>query len=737
MNIDYSQKTIEQLEAIREGVLRWYDFYPNSRVLYVPDQLDNADSKYDYIILSEQFEKKNNLDALFERIKKCMDDSSILLIKMNNRFGIRYFCGDRDPYTNRSFDGIENYKRAYASVDDIFSGRMYSCAEMREMLKKAGIRFSRFYSIINDLNNPRMIYREDYLPNEDLCGRVFPEYNYPQAIFLEEESLYNSLVQNGMFHEMANSYLVECSLREDNPRLSDVVHVTASLERSREDALFTIIHKNNCKMTVEKRPAYKEGTKRISELVDNTGDLEKNGVPVVKLSQIDDSCIMKYIEDPIGQVYLEKLLKEDIDSFLVAMDHFRDEIIGSSEHVNVKKAEKWNLDIPSERMGVVLKRGYVDLVPLNSFFRSGEFVFFDQEYMEEDYPANAIITRMISSFWGWNAELHKLLSPDVMYERYGLLQDKQKWLSMEWRFLQRVWGENSLGEYHRNRRRDTNVVFSNRQRMNYSADDYNRLFVDIFRNADTRKLIVFGTGRYAERFYDLYHYDYPVYAVIDNNNEKWGTKWKDLEVQSPDILREFASGEYKVIVCVKNYISIMKQLDELKVFEYSFFDPSKDYSRKRKPIGDLTQSVELSKKKYHTGYVSGVFDLFHIGHLNLLRRAKEQCDYLIVGVVSDEGVRKHKRVEPFVPFEERIELVKACRYVDEAVEIPIDLNGPKEAWPMFHYDVQFSGSDYVDSPYWLDAQQWLRKHGADLVFFPYTESTNSTNIKELIKKKLM
>ena len=121
----------------------------------------------------------------------------------------------------------------------------------------------------------------------------------------------------------------------------------------------------------------------------------------------------------------------------------------------------------------------------------------------------------------------------------------------------------------------------------------------------------------------------------------------------------------------------------------------------------------------------------------MFRRAKEQCDYLIVGVVSDEGVRINKGVEPFVPFEERVEMVKSCRYVDEVVGIPPKYSTTKEAWKLHHFDVQFSGSDYVNDGDWLASKEFLEQHGADLVFFSYTQSTSSTKLKKLINKKLI
>ena len=147
--------------------------------------------------------------------------------------------------------------------------------------------------------------------------------------------------------------------------------------------------------------------------------------------------------------------------------------------------------------------------------------------------------------------------------------------------------------------------------------------------------------------------------------------------------------------------------------------------------------TERKPKKYHIGYIAGVFDLFHVGHLEKFKLAKEQCDYLIVGLVTDEGVRRFKKTEPFVPFEERKAMLEACKYVDEVVKIPPSFGGTKDAWRMYGFDVQFSGSDYVDNPRWQAEKEFLNQHGVDMVFFPYTESTSSSKLKELIQRKLL
>lgn len=141
-------------------------------------------------------------------------------------------------------------------------------------------------------------------------------------------------------------------------------------------------------------------------------------------------------------------------------------------------------------------------------------------------------------------------------------------------------------------------------------------------------------------------------------------------------------------------------------------------------------------KKYNIGYMAGVYDLFHIGHLNMINRAKEKCNYLIVGVLVDELVMHFKKKLPFIPFEERIEIVRSIKGVDEAVPVTFDNIGKLASWRLYHFDCQFSGSDYADEPGWLQDKQKLEEVGSTIEFLPYTESTSSTYIKKLINRDI-
>ncbi len=739
----------ELINGIQQGLLQWYDFGEESSVLFIGDEStplaqmlsgknlrvtcvmpeglsdeewqQEHDRYFDYIICIQVLETQKNPKDILEGFYRLLKLDGVMLLGMNNRMGIRYFCGDRDIHTNRCFDSIEGYRRTYSRNEDVFKGRSYTKAEIKRKLEMAGWGQLRFYSVFSDLRNPTLIYSENYLPNEDLANRLLPFYNYPHTVFLNERMLYEDLVDNGMFHQMANAYLIECTI---NGKLSDIDHVTCSMDRGKERALFTIIRHSG---TVEKRAAYPEGRKRLEYFVEHGRDLERHGIAVVSAQIKNDTYVMPYVKGEVAQLYLKRLMRTDKRRFLQELDRFRDLILQSSDIVKE--------DI-GDGEGAILRRGYLDMVPLNSFYMDGTFMFYDQEFCEENYPANAIITRMITTLYSGNWELDKLIPMEELFARYHLSQNMSRWLEMERMFLSGLLNAEQLRIYYGEHRIGDEGINSNRQRINCSDAEYRKIFIDIFKGVDTRKLILFGSGNFTNKFLALYEKDYPVFAIIDNNADRWGKKVNGIEIQSPDLLNQLPCDTYKVIVCIKNYASVINQLESMGVTDYGIYDANIGYGRKPK-VSIAQECAKASPKNYHVGYISGVFDLFHIGHLNLLRRAKEQCDYLIVGVVTDEGVRSIKRVEPFVPFAERIEMVRSCRYVDEAVEIPLQYNDTREAYKLYHFDCQFSGSDYRDNPAWLSNKEFLEQNGSTMVFFPYTESTSSSKIKALIEKRLM
>ncbi len=134
------------------------------------------------------------------------------------------------------------------------------------------------------------------------------------------------------------------------------------------------------------------------------------------------------------------------------------------------------------------------------------------------------------------------------------------------------------------------------------------------------------------------------------------------------------------------------------------------------------------------GYTTGVYDMFHVGHLNVIQRAKEQCDYLIVGVSTDELVQKEKNKTPVIPFEERVKIVSAIRYVDEVVA---QHNKDKlAAWEKLSFNKMFVGSDWKDTPQWNHFEEQFAPLGVEIIYLPYTSGVSSTSLTNVIKNIL-
>lgn len=764
----------ELVKEFSKGALVWYNFKPDCDILYLYNDKEDAavkeflqqkgtvtlcscielaeakleKNRYDYIVGIDIIEECQKPVELLKACHKMLKSSGRIVLGTENRYAIKYICGDRDPYTNHSFDGMENYRRLSDADRNLIAGRCYSMAELKLMLSQAGFENDKFYSVMPSLQETQLVYAEGYEPVEELAMRYFPLYNYPDSVFLEEQYLYTDLIKNGMFHKMANAYIIECSM---DGRLDDTLHATISLDRGHDNALVTSICEHDGVRNVIKRAVYKEGIHKLKEMQDNLYDLHTRGINVVDSSVENDIFIMPYVDAPVAMNELKAIAKKDRNAFLKTMDDMYELILNSSEHTGII-SEKDRNSADGRDLGPILEKGYIDMVPLNCFYdgtiedSKSRFIYYDQEFYWDNCPAKAIMYRSISIIYdGTDKEFERIMPRTELLNRYGLAECEDIWQRMSSRFTETLRKQKQLRPYYENKRIDGRILYTNREKINYSAKEYQKIFVDIFDGFDdSKKLILFGSGRFTERFLFQFAGDYNIYSIVDNNSAKWGTTMQGVPINSPDILKDTPEKDRHIIICIKGYNGVVNQLKDMGITDYHIYDPGNDYPNKSKEhvaqslaqTGDSGLKESEMDKPYNVGYIAGVFDLFHIGHLNMFKRAKEQCRYLIVGVVSDEGVRLNKQAEPFVPFEERIEMVRSCRYVDEAVKLPLNFAGTRDMFKKYHFDVQFSGSDYEHDPAWLSEKEFLEKNGSTMVFFPYTQSTSSTKLKKAIESKI-
>lgn len=130
------------------------------------------------------------------------------------------------------------------------------------------------------------------------------------------------------------------------------------------------------------------------------------------------------------------------------------------------------------------------------------------------------------------------------------------------------------------------------------------------------------------------------------------------------------------------------------------------------------------------GYTAGVFDLFHIGHVNLLRNAKSMCDHLIVTVSTDELVKSYKNKMPLIPFEQRIEIVRSCKYVDAV--IPQEDRNFFEAWKKMKFNIMFIGGDWYGTDEIQALEKKFKEVGVKVIYLPYTRNISSTTINKIL-----
>lgn len=746
-------KNADEMEMeLSLGFINWYPWTPGASIYFAGDfsnelkqdilrrgVVEKANAPYDYIIAVRVLEEADNPSEILTDLRGGLKPDGHLFLVCENRLALRYFAGDHDPYTDRNFDGIENYYNLAEQDKQALAGRCYARFEIERFLDEAGLYRRRGYSILPGLAMPQQIYAWDYLPEENLAIRYTPLYNNPQSIFLNAPQIYDSLIQNGMFHQMANAYLIDCTM---DGTFYEVNHVTVSMDRGEENATATLIQKNE---VVKKMALYPSGNARMDALLRHTSELAGRGISVVPMEYGQTGVFdgisltgveMPYMKAPTALEYLRGLAFQNKDEFIRQTCTFLDMILASSREVEESENDKAEL-------GPFFEKAYIDLVPLNCFYKDGHFVAFDQEFCEGNYPIKVVLARALDIIYMGDKAIESIVPIAFFTQRYGMEQKLGVFRTMGDTYIKKLRNRDVLVTFNSQHLADPTVINMNRQKANLSVEEYNRIFINLLSDVEGKKVFVFGSGMWARKFVAEYGEKVPVVSLLDNNRSKQGDVVDGIEVCSPDILETLDPDRFKVIICIKQYSSVLLQLKQMGVRHYGVYDPNID-----RPVSGIAiekaehqyqykNTVVRGKvnvdKKYHLGYIAGVFDLFHIGHLNLLRRAKEQCDILLVGVVSDQQASTGKARSPYVNENERLEIVGSCKYVDKAFILPIVSSGTRDVYRKYHFDVQFSGSDYEHDPTWLAEQAWLRERGADLVFLPYTESTSSTKLKKAIE----
>lgn len=367
--------------------------------------------KFDYVVLVGILENiadvrgKAALSQFLQQTMKLLKPGGTLLLAVENRFGIRYFCGATEPRSGKPFTGLSR-----EGGEDSFSRQ-----ELIDLLNESGLGHHKFYYPLPDYKLPQLIYSEHYLPQSELRERLIPYCINPDTLIAVENDLYDELVRNHVFEFFSNSFLVECAL---DARFCTVLFAAVTTDRGREHSFATTIHQDD---TVLKRPLFANGQDNTRMIHENILTLMERGIRVVPHRLEYDGLRMPYIHAPTLSDYLGQIVNQDKTLFLSLIDKLYGCILNSSEHAAPARGGAFNHGgTDNVDFGVILRKAYLDMIPFNCFYIDSNLVFFDQEFVKDDCPAKYVLFRALKYIYLSHPFTENTVPLQFLKEKYEL-----------------------------------------------------------------------------------------------------------------------------------------------------------------------------------------------------------------------------------------------------------------------------------------------------------------------------
>jgi 2-polyprenyl-3-methyl-5-hydroxy-6-metoxy-1,4-benzoquinol methylase len=405
--------TVELSKRRADGInLRYRD--KENLDIYVGNINDiNFGKKYDYITVIGVLEYQGNytdstnpyVDFL-KKLSTLLKPDGKLLLAIENRFGLKYWCGAKEDHTGIPFDGINGYANGGKA-------RTFGKKELENIISDAGFKNRKFYYPMPDYKLPQVIYSEKYLPKDRLQSRISPYYLGNETLLASEMNIYEDLIQNGVFEFFANSFLVECSFDD---YFCDVNYAAITADRSEGNQLCTTIHDNKI---VKKKALKKNGENQLKRSYDNILELQQKGISIVSHKIENDVLVMPYIENDTLEDELRIAARgKDREKFFYLLNKYWKSILNSSEEVDSEY--NYFINFKEVDFGPILKKAYIDLLPHNCFFINDELVFFDQEFYKYNFPAKFILLRALKNLYAFDYWIESIISLDEVMEYFKL-----------------------------------------------------------------------------------------------------------------------------------------------------------------------------------------------------------------------------------------------------------------------------------------------------------------------------
>ena len=465
---DYRFEVFEQLADYRQGLLGWYDFSSEGTLLEFGaefgaltelfcrkcqkvvaveksdiraegirlrckdatgltvvekdwrEYIRELDEKFDYIVLAGGLEQvghdfslsDDNMfgpGAVIKLLLQHLNPGGKLFIAVDNRLGLRYFCGEKDKNADRPFAGINRtWQRSGI--------QSFSRQELLELAEAAGASGIKCYYPLPDWHLPQLIYTDEYLPEDNLNERLMIYHPDNRTLVVDESKLYSDIVKGEVFPFFANSFLLE--LANEGDALSKVVYAALSTDRGRDKAFATVLYSDG---KAVKKPIFPQGEPYAQSLIEKTAYLNDRGIPVLSGKWQNGQIEMQRISAPMLSVFLKDVVRNKSELFLRIFDDLWQYILQSSDTVNIKECSMVACkELPAEPWEPILEKASLELIPLNSFYGENGILFFDQEYVREKYPAKYVIFRAIHYTYAFTPESEEYLPRCELMKRYGI-----------------------------------------------------------------------------------------------------------------------------------------------------------------------------------------------------------------------------------------------------------------------------------------------------------------------------
>lgn len=404
--------------------------------------------KYDYITLIGVLEYQNNFTSssnpfkdFLAKIKQLLKPEGKLIIAIENKYGLKYWCGAPEDHSGIPYDGINNY--IYSDV-----ARTFSKKQLERLVKSVGFSNTYFYYPLPDYKMPQVVYSEDYLPKNGSIDNWIPYYEpNGNSMISDEEHIYGDLVDNDVFEFFANSFMVECSADDEN--IGQIQYAVSSPFRNKEYNMITVYSRDKGYYKI----ADSNSINALKATDNNHKILQKKGI-LVSETNIKENVM--YTRDIPGTSLTEVLLKEYADKnenkvYKIFDKIYQDIIRSSEESDRLNPIFNSSAEMKLSALGTddkILKNIYVDMIHKNCFVQgNGDYIWIDQEWCLNDIPASFGLYYNIVELYSANPVIDTYIPMKLVLEHYSLTDKCECYYNLKQAFLNTVQNKYSAFNY--------------------------------------------------------------------------------------------------------------------------------------------------------------------------------------------------------------------------------------------------------------------------------------------------